>query len=380
MDSKKKRYIGGAIVIVLLLILFAGHVKKNGGIVTPKEVSFGKTSGERIWYGTENGKGKDALIDYVYVTKGKKMIQYQIFDNDITLGKVSKMGNDEVINLAKKQDRKYFDKSIDEVKSLRDKKGQIGLQNDMWGDKQVKNDVATGPTFFLVGDKSSNGDQWSNTKLVTREQFHNYYSDYHTHHAGLGTLGEGSINESLVEDHYDEYKKINEETTNKRYNYLINYMKTVKYLAPKWQTVKYSDTKTDDTGNNVTEQTVSYKSIDEFGDYDSINNSIFTLPKSKQQQIASILTKYHNYTNPTDQKDVNVNELKNDFNGTFDDSYYKAFAKSVFHPHTFDDGMTLHDPTSQTIYDSEFIGYQYGDDNYLLTKAQNDHQKAVLSK
>ena len=106
MNNRRKWYWIGGIIVVLLVVLFAGHIKKNGGLTTPKEISkeisFGKTGGERIWYGTENGKGKDALIDYVYVTKGEKTIQYQIFDNDITLGKVSKMSNSDVISMAKK--------------------------------------------------------------------------------------------------------------------------------------------------------------------------------------------------------------------------------------------------------------------------------------
>lgn len=388
MNNKKKWYIAGAIVIVLLLVLFAGRVKKNGGLTAPKEIAFGKTSGERVWFGTDGGKDKDAIVDYVYVTKGKKMIQYQIFDNDITLGKVSKMDNSEVIKMAKKQDRKYFDKSVDEVKALRDGERQIGLQNDMWGDKQVKKVVANGPILFVVGDKSDS-DQWSNTKLVTRKEFLKYREGGTHTNLQLATASELNPADSIMVTSENEkaYKDVRNEMNNKRYKYIIEHGEHVKYLAPKWQTVKYSDTKTDDSGNNVVEQTIDYKSIDEFGEYDDINNSIFSLPKSKQQQIASIITKYNNINeaygrghDPKPGDEVNISELKRDLNNTFDSSYYKAVAKSVIHPHIIDDWTTVHTAPGQQIYDSKFIGYQSDDGTYLLTKAQNDNQKAVLTK
>lgn len=52
----------------------------------------------------------------------------------------------------------------------------------------------------------------------------------------------------------------------------------------------------------------------------------------------------------------------------------------MFKPHTFDDDMDLSSTVHQKIYDSTYIGYGTGNDMYLLTKAQNDNQRAVFNK
>lgn len=126
MDKRKKLYFGVGIIIILLLCVFIGRrMKQNGGSITvPKTVSFAqelkKKQGTRVWFYTDygEGKGKNATVDYIYVISNGKMTQYQLFDDNITLGKLSKMSNSELISLGKKQDRKYFDESINEVKAF----------------------------------------------------------------------------------------------------------------------------------------------------------------------------------------------------------------------------------------------------------------------
>lgn len=375
MDNKKKWYISGAIVIILLLFLFVGHVKKNGGLMTPKTVSFAKTSGERIWYGTDGGKGKDAIIDCVDVTKGNKMIEYQIFDDDITLGKVSKMSNGEVIKLAKKQDRKYFDKSIDEVKSLRDGNKQIGSQNDMWGDDDLKGDLNKGPFLYFVAQNKDGAPKLKGLRLVTK-------NNYNT----ANSSGDGQYCAKYTESELIDYgtpaNANRTETTNKMLDYsrsqrlsaLINNMKSVKYLAPKYQTISIKNT-TDDTGNKVVSQRVNYKSIDEFNDSGTIDKNVNSLSQTSKEKIEKFWE--NNYDN---NRNESSEEFINNFKSAFDSSYYNQITKNLFHPHTFEDNFTISDPVSQTIYSSRFIGYAEGNDCYLLTKAQNKTQKAVLSK
>lgn len=368
--NKRKWYWVGGIIVVLLIVLFVGHVKKTGGITAPKEVAFGKTSGERIWYGTENGKGKDALIDYVYVTKGKKMIQYQIFDDDITLGKVSKMSNSEVIKLAKKQDRKYFDKSIDEVKALRDGKGQIGLQDDMMGDNDLKGDLKQGPYFyFLMSDDGTSQDQWKNVRWITKNQYDNNSSRDMMRNKYTESQIPSKLIQSESQEGYNQVDDLVDSMRTRRLNALINNMKSVKYLAPKWQEIKIKNN-TDDTGNKIISQKINYKTIDEFNDSGTIDENAQKLSDDKKQQIVDIVAGSQRNT----EGQIKACEK------AFDSSYYHQITKGIFHPHTFDDDMTLNNTTSQTIYDSKFIGYQYGDDNYLLTKAQNNNQKAVFGK
>lgn len=370
--NKRKWYWVGGIIVVLLIVLFVGHVKKTGGITAPKEVSFGKTSGERIWYGTEKGKGKDALIDYVYVTKGKKMIQYQIFNDDITLGKVSKMSNNDVIKLAKKQDRKYFDKSIDEVKALRDGKSQIGLQDDMMDDDDLKADLKWGPLFyFLVDDNGRSTHRWENPEWATKEQYEQ---------AGRSTDGkyhqkftENQMITHLIsgvsEDDYLRSDDLAKMVRTRRLNALIDNMKNVKYLAPKWQTIGVKNY-TDDTGNKVQSKKITFKSIDEFNDAGTIDKNAQTISENKKQELVKIVG--------GDQSDASTQ--LNACDKAFDSSYEHHVTKNIFKPHTFDNYFTIFEPLSQTIHDSRFIGYAQGDDCYLLTKAQNDNQKAVLSK
>lgn len=373
MNNKKKWYWVGGIVIVLLIVLFVGHIKKNGGLTTPKEISFGKTGGERIWYETENGKGKDALIDYVYVTKGEKMIQYQIFDNDITLGKVSKMSNSDVISMAKKQDRKYFDESINEVKALRDDKDQIGLQDDLMGDDDLKADLNKGAFLYFIANGKIGDPTISDVKLISEDEYDSTNTDQYKAKFSLNQLitygAPASANQSNATD------QLIQSSREKRLNALIDNMKNVKYLAPKWQMMKIKNT-TDDTGNNVVSQKVNYKLIDEFADSGKIDENVTALPQASKEKIEKFWEQ--NYSNGKNQSSSKFVES---FNSAFDSSYYQHVTKGIFHPHTFDDDMTLSNTTSQTIYDSKFIGYQLDGDNfYLLTKAQNDSQKAVFSK
>lgn len=369
MNNKKKWYIAGAIVIVLLLVLFAGRVKKNGGLTAPKEIAFGKTSGERVWFTTEGGKGKDATVDAIDVTKGNKMIEYQIFDDDITLGKVSKMSNSDVIKLAKKQDRKYFDESIDEVKALRDGKSQIGLQDDMMDDKDLKANLKYGPYFyFLMSDDGTSQNQWKNVRWITKSQYYNNTRDMMRNKYTESQIPQNLI-QSESQDGYDQVDDLVDTMRTRRLNALIDNMKSVKYLAPKWQTIRIKNY-TDDTGNKVQAQKIKYKVIDEFNDSGTIDENAQKLSDGKKQQISDIVGGQQRNT----EGQIKACEK------AFDSSYYHQITKNIFKPHTVTSDFTIFEPTSQTIYDSRFIGYALGNDWYQLTKAQNDSQKAVLSK
>lgn len=368
-NDKKKWYWIGGIVIVLLIVLFAGHVKKNGGLTTPKEISFGKTGGERIWYTTHSGKGKDSIIDSVDVTKGNKMIEYQIFDDDVTLGKLSKMSNREVINMAKKQDRKYFDESINEVKALRDHKDQIGLNDDLMSDDDLKGDLNWGPyLYFLVSDRDSDNHKWSDPEWITSEQYNNNNSSKMRQKWTEGQMP-NSLIQSNGENGYDRIDNLVKQMRNDRFNALIVNMKSVKYLSPKWQKITITSN-TDDTGNKVVSEKIKYKYIDEFNYAGTVNQNAQKLSESKKQEILDIVGGNQRDT------DSQLNACKK----AFDSSYYHQITKNVFKPHAVSSDFTIYTPTSQTIYDSRFIGYSFGNGSYYLTKAQNDNQKAVFSK
>lgn len=76
---------------------------------TAKTVSFVKQAhaqGTYVWFEV-NGVAKDAVVSGIKVLHNGKMQAYQIFDNNVTLGKLSKMSDAAVIKLAKQQDKKY---------------------------------------------------------------------------------------------------------------------------------------------------------------------------------------------------------------------------------------------------------------------------------
>ena len=130
---------------------------------------------------------------------------------------------------------------------------------------------------------------------------------------------------------------------NNRFNALLDNMKSVKYLAPKWQNLTFKST-TDDSGNKIISQKMNYKAIDEFNEDDVMNDNVFDLSNSQKQKIFKAkAASYEKGSYP---------ELRS----AFDKSYYKVVTKNVFKPHTFDDDMDLSSTVHQKIYDSTYIG------------------------
>lgn len=375
-QGKHQQYTIGVVIVLIILILFAGHIHNNGGsIVAPKNVSFTKMNGTRVWLSTEKGKGKNAIVDYIDITKNGKFIQYQIFDNNITLGKVSKMSNSQLIKLGKEQDKKYFDESINEVRALRDGKDQIGLQNDLMDDKALKNDLNYGAAIFYTS--SNNGGDI--TQIISPAQY-NPQSDYKFESESDFVDNYDDRAQFLNEPGHNISDDINPILREHRYSFLIKNMKNVQYLAPKWQKIKMQNT-TDNSGNKVISQKVTYNSIDEFNDAGTIDNNVMKLSFNQRQKIRD------SYNKSVDDIDKNVEvsheeyqKILKNLENIFDNSYYETITKDIFKPHTFKDDMILSNTTSQIIYNHKYIGYQIGDDNYLLTKAQNNKQKAVFPK
>lgn len=391
MKNKKKQYsIIGIIVIVILLIFGIGHhIYKNGGLTAPKTVNL-MSKGTRVWLGTEGGLQKDATVDYIDVAKNGKFIQYQVFDDDITLGKASKMSNSQLISLGKKQDKKYFDKSADEVRALRDHKDQIGLQDDLMGDDDLKNELNNGAMLVIEGtatqkSQDSTKETYSFNKLIPVDQYNSESKrigaiKLKQHQSEVGKpspvidkktewdmVDSAVFDEDELNNNVPQRRETFDYIRNNRFNALLDNMKSVKYLAPKWQNLTFKST-TDDSGNKIISQKMNYKTIDEFNEDDVMNDNVFDLSNSQKQKIFKAkAASYEKGSYP---------ELRS----AFDKSYYKVVTKNVFKPHTFDDDMDLSSTVHQKIYDSTYIGYGTGNDMYLLTKAQNDNQRAVFNK
>lgn len=385
-----KWYTVGAILVLVFLIFFVGHIRNNGGsLVAPRNITFSKMNGTRVWLSTEGGKGKGAIVDYIDVTKNGKFIQYQVFDDNITLGKVSKMSNSQLIKLGKEQDKKYFDESINEVKALRDGKKQIGLQDDLMQNKDLKSDIELGGNLYYSYEIKNSTNSIKNLKFISQKKYYaqeftaqnlhpaSYDAEYNQYAPQMDSTSINPLYVTMLGQSFKQYSTIN----NANYNALIKHMKNTKYLAPQWQKVIIKN-KTDDSGNEITSQKVSYNSIDEFNDSGTMDKNFNHLSPTQKQKVANLLTKIleFNADDDHDHPASESRELAKLANNVFDTSYYNVITEDVFKPNKFKADMTLSDPTSQTIYNSRYIGYQIGDDNYLLTKAQNNKQNAVFPK
>ena len=132
--------------------------------------------------------------------------------------------------------------------------------------------------------------------------------------------------ENNFSDRHETYSYIR----NNRFNALLENMKSVKYLAPKWQTLTFKNT-TDNSGNKVISQKMNYKAIDEFNDAGTMDNNVFNLSDSQKQKLFKAKAASH--------ETGSYPELRS----AFDKSYYKVVTKNVFKPHVFDDDTELSD-------------------------------------
>lgn len=372
MNKNKKRYtiIGIVVVAILLVIGIGHHVAQNGGVTAPKTVSL-KTPGERVWLIAQDGAKKDAIITYVDVVKNGKLIEYNIFDDNLTLGKASKMSNSDLISLAKKQNRKYFDESTDEVKALQNGDNQIGLQNDLMGDDDLKADFNQGAWLYL-GGSGSDLDSLHYNRLLTYDQ---YKQEEDTPKVNKYTE-KGIINSGHPQDNseFNQVAQLDKEIRNKRFDWIIKNMKDVKYLAPKWQTPSFDNT-TDDSGNKITSQKITYKATTMFNDSGTMDQNVSNLSENQKQKILKVANDIQG-----SHRDFNTGKFIEDVRSAFDDDYFKVVTKNLLKPHTISSHMVFVDTVHQKIYDSTYIGYTTRNDNAFVTKAQNDNQRAVFTK
>lgn len=365
------------IIVVIILILLGIRLHRNGSLTTPKTQSFPeqltKSQGEHIWFYTDNGKAKDSIIDYIDVTKNGKLTEYQIFDDNITLGKLSKMSNRQIIALAKKQDRKYFDDAPDEIKNAQKEVTYNGLMNDLAGkeNKDFRTEIKYGVT---------NQKNFSTESAVIKDFLE------------VARLEKNDDTVYPTDDVINELRQ-------RRIDAAIKNAKNAKYLAPKPQRVSIKTT-TDDTGNKPVVQTIKYKTIDMFNEdsydktyleaaqsdekvkafYNKYNDFLRQLNKQVDDDTWSEKTK--NYQLEVEKKFVpSFNAAKSEVLNTFTPAYFEKATKGLVKPYTFETSVELTNPVSQQIYNKRFIGYQIGEGNsYLLTMAQNKDQKAVLNK
>ncbi|WP_334330490.1 hypothetical protein [Companilactobacillus sp. HBUAS59699] len=376
--NKKKTWIIVAVVIVVLIVFFnlGTHRGDNSGgtsIAAPKKISFVKQArenGTHIWFYTQsenNDIAKDSPIYYVYILKNKRMQQYKMFDDNITLGKLSKMNNQQVTQLAEKQDKKFVTTGmISEIKN-----GRSGVTTDITrGDDETADGIIN--IFSVNKIDESGGSQGTAIKIINSDNF-NYGKKlpdgYGKDESGIESMAPGivKISDNVYRDS------------------IIKHIKKSKYKEPKKQSIKVKNI-TDNSGNKVIRQEVSYDSYDMFVG-DQADENVYHLALKNKSEFLKLLNLSRTSSYIVDPNDTEVlneeitrqNQGKELYTKLISD-HVDDITKDIYGYHSYSSGLTLNGPfVSQQIYNTRFIGYT-NKVGYLLTKAQNDKQKIEFGK
>ncbi|RRK10313.1 hypothetical protein D1831_08320, partial [Lactiplantibacillus garii] len=275
-------------VVAIVVIAFIGMRRQaNGGSITvPKRISFvqqAKSSGTHIWVRTaaENGGfSKTTKVSEIFVLKNGKMQQYQIFDNNITLGKLSSMSDGDTIKLAQQQDKKYATTgAASEVRSYLNNKyaenNQIGQEDDFDTDAtsvanglvQVtyKEKLITYPHAIKITKILNNVDT-SNNDIVS--------SSIADLNASKQAQNERWNTDAFVDNKFGEA--------------LITHIKTTKYQEPEQQSITVSNT-TDNSGNKIVSQKIGFNSIDLF-DSNIATENVYKYAKANEADFIKLLS------------------------------------------------------------------------------------------
>ncbi|WP_295745529.1 hypothetical protein [uncultured Limosilactobacillus sp.] len=384
--SAKWKWIAG-IVIVLIILLGLGKMRKNGGSVTPpRHVSFVKQAngaGTHVWF-MSTGQSKNSDVYYIIVLKNGKARTYRTYDNDTTLGKVSKMSDHEAIAYAKKQDKKYFDASAKEV--------NLAIHGDHDGFNADIEDGLSMPRYSLLerdnklaglGIKTGRQNSDNQDYIVT------FNKDGHLTSSEKGTT---QLNPELRVEHaaFPENLDLqnNDQTLKKKlYAGLKQNVENASYKAPEPMKVR-TKTKTDDSGNEIVNQKVTIQYTDNF-DSSLVQDNFLALAKKDPSMMKQLYGWQKTFEDLHDDMGPNYNErydrAQSDYNNGINKIMSKKFCKEltdgVFGNYQEEYTLNLENPADFDIYDSHFIGYFRGSKNgYLVTKAQTKKQTAVFAR
>lgn len=347
------------VMLVMVVPIIALSGCSIGGIGAPKNISFVKQSnesGRHIWLetGDENNISKNNLVWTILVLNNKKLQAYQIFDDNITLGQVSKMNDREIISLAKKQDKKYATTgAIKEVRHFNPDREDdyIGLENDL---KVNEPQILVGKIDMYYRVKRSdvenhiikffpskyNADEAESLDYTYGSTVLNAFSNKYTYG------GDPHIKKAVLWD-----------------------IKKTPYQMPQNKSLSVQDI-TDDSGNEIIAQKVTYASYDMFNSDKVIADlsSFATANKATFQKLVD-------YSKADDSE-----ERQNKAYDKLLKGHYDEIMKGYYGYNNWNRDIELSNPVSQQIYKKRYIGYVTNHGSHLLTVAQNKSQEAVLSK
>lgn len=362
-----KPYIIGILISLCLLGVFLFTLTRFNNPIPPQMTSLGqqtKQQEQHVWFVTKPTKGENAPITKIIVLKHGKGIAYQVFDENLTLKKVAKMNEDQVINLAKQQDRIYFEKAAERFEALRDGKNTEDFGHPTW-----MNDLNSGNRLFFSFE-NKNDNSWRNANLIDENQYNQLNENKKftrvtkTEQEFVDQLGPSDKADMKMQD---ELKK---ELAKRRYNGLINNLNAMKYIEPKWQEVKIDNF---NQGDEVTRQVVRIKEVNKLNYPQSTAQDILSkLSDDQKQKVQAAASSYQNTSN--------FGSRYNAVNEAFSQEYFNQIMRDFFKPAQVEIKYAINEPTSLDFKDARFIGYQAKDGGYLVMKAQNGSQKVILSQ
>ncbi len=338
-----------------------------------------------MWFMTA-GKAKTSDVYYIVVLKNGKARTYRIYDDDTTLGKVSKMSNGEAIRFAKQQDKKYFDASVKELKLAKNRNGHDGFNADFQDEINIPSYNTLAKNDNLVG------------LAIDSDYYDKFDEPLHVIFNKNGQMTSSNKGTTIPNDVYVDHATIPVSTDenqqnmviqNRVYDAVIDQAEDSSYHAPEAVTVK-ATSKTDDSGNDIVSQKVTIRYTDNL-DSDKIADNFLSMAEkspSMMKQLYDGQKKFFDVNHGEGAETATTaqaGDAQKAYQNTVDKMFTKKFCasltKGVFGNHQEDYTLHLEEPTEFDIYDANFIGYYRGKGNgYLVTKAQNDKQTAVFAK
>ncbi len=373
------------LVLFMSLVLLGGCGKSESSAAVSKKISIvkqAKASGVYVWE-TADGYSKDSIVDKIIVFRNGVGSTYRMNDNNITLGKLSSMNDNQIIDLAKNQDKKSLEYVPKNIKNALNGKDGIGQYD--WSSIVTKTIPYIAYVYKGDSTETPTDAELSTMKFLNNKGFKKYDSIEQRNES------ENSEVRYSVSDREMSAFYYNRDTQNKQFveywNAIKKHAENTKYKEPtKFKLKKTSNT--DETGNHITDQKITIdvnKNID--SDFlDSQNAKFYKMVKNdpilnkklmdRNKQLIKLSfagTDYESDLRREEAKKENVGKL-------FSDKFVKDLT----------DGVIVHDyseyeyhivqTTAFDIYKARYIGYERSNGEYLVTKAQNKTQKAVFSK
>ena len=364
-QENHKWYTIGTVLVLIIIILFVGHVRHNGSsVIVPKNITFSKENkGTRIWF-TADSDTKNSKVSEIIKQTGDKATEYDIYDDSITLGKLSKLNNRQILKLANKQNKKCFTHIVKDWYTS----DLPVIKYSCFDQYKGKDGVYT----LNIWDGGNKGSTFDSAGNVIRNYSHSVNDN----------IDDSTLNLTLYSTDASE----NDNKTKIMLKAFQNALDSTTYQ--KQRTAKiYTKNKTDSSGNKVTSEFLSIPTTT-YCDTSVCQKNFLNICKNNPWIVKNLIA----YNKSMDSEEEMLDHSPQNNNKKFNKyilpifsskSFQREVTKNVFSRRKTWDHYNLNDSISFDIYKSRFIGYDWTDGKYsgvLVTKAQNHKQQAAFPK